>query len=228
MSHELNSVDNIFPPAIPQVSMDIGLGDVTEAIDFDYHAFYQLANSNGITDEEIERLKIDFTNNGSVSVHGRYKHWPRTIMVNCSDPERRRRSVFRTLSTSALGLKPDMPLEEYTPEDGMDAVARHETGHWVNDLGARTGEWQRTASIAVAFITGIVAVAGSVVVPILTKDATTIPIAPVAGLFSWVMYGSFLQSKYGFDRSRRPHETPAYIFERDTREYRLVTFLPKQ
>lgn len=217
-----------FPPAFPQVSMETGLGNDAEHIDFDYNKFYDLANEHGVTDEEIAKLKILLTHDESTSILGRYIHRSREAKINLKDPQSVVRSVYETLLASNLGIQSDKDPDEFTPEDGVDAVVRHEIGHWVNNLGDRIGERQVTINKVVIKTVGFLAAAGIVVLPVATQEATTATITPAAGLFCLALYARIIHTMNGGSEPWHfPHEIPAYIFERDTRKYKLITYRPK-
>jgi len=60
------------PAAMPTVIFDTGLRDHVSDIDFDYHAFYDLASTNGLSDDAINGFTLHYSAKDSRRNAGRY------------------------------------------------------------------------------------------------------------------------------------------------------------
>ena len=218
------------PSVVPQVVMDIGLSEKAEFIDFDYDQFNEMIAQEGISDAEIERLKVHFSAESYGSRTGwlgTYKHYFKRKVTIYTGAFNRTPKLLHSENTDPEYVED--AGKNLSPSQRGNSVVRHEVGHWVNSLGARVGENQRIARSFAYYGGAIVSLAGTVIVPVLCRDPL-MALVPVPAFVSLVIADStiyaMLLGETG-DVRNAPHERPAYEYEARTRDSNIVTFIPK-
>lgn len=208
------------PSVVPAVTFDIGLGQTTEFIDFDYCAFDELARQSGMNDERITEATFQFKPLKNRAHSGQYH--PKSHLSEVGVPE------ITEVYTTEFGPRFCVAAADLqgTPEQCVNDLTLHEIGHWVDDCTGDSKRLTRGVKIARAAV-GIEAATmlgtGSFAIMEGSLTATEASLASLAVLIGSVMLSN---SKYG-EHDKRPWEKTAIEFKKNHQETKIVHFVPR-
>lgn len=224
------------PSSMPLVIFDIELGLQTHEINFDYHAFYELALLEGIPEEEINKLTIHF------SASTRAQMYIKEGILGTYESQNRKVTIHRNAYTSQSALlQPPNPDRDYldnganlSHEQRGDTVLRHELGHWVDHIKNGHQEYGMKLRRKLYKAGGVLAVGATVAFPLSTGSwgLSILPATLYVGTFfaDGVIYtirNAVDKNLDSFDPRNTRREWPAYAFEARTRDYSLLAYNEK-
>jgi hypothetical protein len=223
--------DSVTTSVMPSVIFDLNIGQAVEDIDFNYDTFYRLAKDYGISDEYIADFTIHISSKRSIiNAGGRYFSGKNTARIYDlpSQIHQPRRTGF-TFSSDSGSIYSQARNDELSPYQKLDIVVRHEIGHWVDDINIGEGTQILKKRRRIFGLIGACGLAATIAVPVLARDPfMAIPTA----LSPFAAYGAYMvrlmKEDGGSEHRHLPQEIPAYSFEANTRDYPLISLIPKQ
>jgi len=217
------------PDIVPVITFDNEIGKGADYIDFNYPAFDSLARAYGMTDDDISNFHFHFKAKQNfweliapTQSLGQYRPFfgrPDAIAlydtggdVPCHLPDPSTPDVAVNFDRSVL-----------SPEERLDIVVRHEIGHWV-DHRAKGPGYKAYLKLRAKQLGALAIGLG---LPMLTEVGTDHVsygvIASALGSIALLAKSHHQEKSDPVQEHEKPIEKPAYEFERDTRDYTLIS-----